>query len=83
MRDVNIRDYIGAKKELTAEEVKKLPNGSGVELHSFDRRGEHHYLVMTVTQSGKKKILHARDWYGVGIERPIRKETDRMCYTEV
>lgn len=30
MRDVTIQDYIGNKKELTAEQVKKLPVGSKV-----------------------------------------------------
>lgn len=83
MRDITIRDYIGFKKELTAAEVKKLPVGSAVALHSFDRYGAHQVLELTVTQSGKKKILTAHDFYGTRIEKPIRTETDRFCYTEV
>lgn len=83
MRDITIRDYIGFKKELTAAEVKKLPVGTRVVLHNFDRYGNHNMLDLTVTQSGKKKILTARDFYGNRIEKPIRTETDRFCYTEV
>ena len=84
MRDVTIQDYIGNKKELTAEQVKKLPVGTAVTLHSFDRSGNHVTLNMDVVQSGKKKVLVAYDWYrGTKIEKPIRKETDRFCYTEV
>lgn len=83
MSDVTIRDYIGLKKELTAAEVKKLPVGSRVILHSFDRYGAHRVLEMTVVQSGKKKVLSANDYYGNRIEKPIRTETDRFCYTEV
>ena len=83
MSDVTIRDYIGFKKELTAAEVKKLPIGSRVILHSFDRYGAHQVLEMTVVQSGKKKVLSANDFYIGRIEKPIRTETDRFCYTEV
>lgn len=83
MRDITIRDYIGFKKELTAAEVKKLPVGTRVVLHSFDRYGNHNMLDLTVTQCGKKKILTAHDYYGNRIEKPIRTETDRFCYTEV
>jgi hypothetical protein len=82
MSDVTIRDYIGSKKELTAEQVRKLPPGASVVLHSFDRWGSHQTLNLTVVQSGKKKILISRDWYGERIEKPIKKETDRFCYTE-
>ena len=82
MRDITIRDYIGRAKELTAEEVRKLPAGTPVMLHSFDRYGAHGELKMTVVQSGRKKILAAHDYYGNRIEKQIRKETDRFCYTE-
>jgi hypothetical protein len=63
--------------------VKKLLVGTTVVLHSFDRYGNHNKLNLTVTQSGKKKILTAHDFYGTRIEKPIRTETDRFCYTEV
>lgn len=79
---MNIREYIGYSKELTAEQVKKLPVGSKVTLNSFDRRGNHVALDLTVTQSGKSKILTACDFYGNKIEKKIRKETERFCYTE-
>ena len=84
MRDVMIQDYIGTRKELTAEEVRKLPAGTKVIRHSFDRYGNHVTLEMTVVQSGKKKVLTATDYYGGSrIEKAITAETDRMCYTEV
>lgn len=80
MRDVTIRDYIGYRKELTAAEVRKLPAGTVVRRHSFDRYGEHQWLDMTVT-IGTNKYLSAVDYYGQLINRPIKKETDRLCYT--
>lgn len=83
MADVTIRDYIGFAKELTAEQVKKLPAGTKVILHSFDRYSAHQTQELTVTQCGKKKILTAHDWSGTKIEKPIRTATDRFCYTEV
>ena len=83
MRDVTIRDYLGRHKELTAEQVKKLPVGSSVIRHSFDRYGNHVELKLTVTQSGKKKILTTNDFFIGRVEKPISKETDRVCYSEV
>ena len=82
MRDVLIQDYIGKKKELTAEQVRKLPVGTQVLLHHFDRSGEHVLLETTVAKSGNKKILLARDWKGNRIVKTIRKECGRFCYTE-
>lgn len=82
MRDVTIRDYIGHEKELTAEQVRALPSGAGVIIHSFDRYGVHQTMEMIVAQSGKKKILVSRSWYGDHITKQIRQATDRMCYTE-
>lgn len=82
MNDITIRDYIGKAKELTAEEVRKLPAGTPVVLHHFDRFGAHCETYMTVVQSGGKKILAAHDYYSNRIEKQIRKETDRFCYTE-
>ena len=82
MRDVDIRDYIGKAEELTAEQVRKLEPGAKVIRHSFDRWGAHQTLEMTVVQSGKKKMLSAVDWYrGTTTLQPIRKESERMCYT--
>ena len=82
MMDITIRDYIGMSRELTAEQVRNLPPGSRGVLHSFDRRGSHQAMEMTVVQSGRKKVLLSSDWYGMKVEKKIRKETDRFCYTE-
>ena len=84
MRDVTIRDYIGRQKELTAEQVRKLPIGTQVIRHSFDRYGNHQWREMTVVQSGCSHALAYWDPASctTGVMR-ITKETDRMCYTEV
>lgn len=83
MNDVTIRDYIGSAKELTAKEIRKMPVGTVITVHSFDRWGAHQTCDMTVT-AGKdgKKYLFARDYYGGLVRKPISKETDRRCYTE-
>lgn len=83
MRDISIQEYIGYKKELTAEQVRKLPVGARVLLHSFDRHGEHSWMEMTIAKSGNKKILIASDFYDNKIIKTIRKESGRFCYTEV
>ena len=79
MRDVTIRDYIGSEKEVSATEVRKLPEGTVVRVHSFDRYGTHQWMDMAVT-IGTNKYL-AGDGYDGLIKRPIKKETDRLCYT--
>lgn len=80
--DVTIRDYIGYEKELTAEEIRKLPIGTTVVKHSFDRYGAHQTLEMWVVQRGRSRALNYRDGYGMLQTVKIAKETDRMCYTE-
>lgn len=84
MREITIQDYIGHKKVLTADEVRKLPAGAKVEIHSFDRYGAHQWLEMTVIQSGKKKMLGAYNIYSDGrIIKPIVSlDGIRKCYTE-
>lgn len=83
MRDVDIRDYIGQAEELTAEQVRKLEPGTKIIRHGFDRYTAHTTQEMTVVQSGKKKMLSAVDWYrGTTTLQPIRKESERMCYTK-
>lgn len=80
--NMDIREYIGLDKELTSEEVKKLPAGTRVKVHKFDRHGIHNSMIMTVVKSGRKKILVNRDVWNKP-EMPIREETQRFCYTEV
>ncbi len=83
MKDITIQEYISNKKELTAEQVRKLPVGARIMLHSFDRHGEHSWMEMTIAKSGNKKILIANDYYGNKVIKTIRKESGRFCYTEV
>lgn len=61
-------------QRLTPEEVRKLPAGSVVQLHSLDRRGLHQWIDLTVVKSGpRKKILVARNaWSGEKIEKEIK-----------
>ena len=81
--DVRIEDYVGTKKVLTAEEVRKLPVGAKVEIHSFDRHSEHVWMDYVVTQSGKKKVLVHRDFSGMPITKRIGGLREgRQCYTE-
>lgn len=83
MMDVTIREYIGHKKELTAEQVRKSPVGTRVLRHSFSRRGEHQTLECWVVQSGCSHALAFTDVDDRTAVKKIQKETDRMCYTEV
>ena len=78
MRDVTIRDYIGNAKELTAEEVRRLPTGTKVIIHSFDRWTAHQTLEVTIVQRGRQKVLAYYDYYGMLATKRIVKETDRM-----
>lgn len=82
MKDVTIEDYVRHKKILTAEEVRKLPAGTVIQRHSFDRYGVHQWEPMTVVQSGKKKMLLSRDWRFVRTTKPITTR-ENQCYTEV
>lgn len=80
--DVHIEDYVGNKKVLTAGEVRKLPVGAKVEIHSFDRHSDHVWLDYVVTQSGKKKVLVHRDFGGMPITKRIGELREgRQCYT--
>lgn len=83
--NVTIEDYVGMHRILTAAEVRALPVGSHVLLHSFDRYGAHCTVDLQVAQASptsKRKMLTTVDYYGTRIIKPI---TDRqnMCYTEV
>lgn len=83
MKDVTIEDYIGMRQVMTAEEVRELPIGERVELHSFDRYGNHQWAEYTIVKSGKKKMLLAHipgTWEPV--TKPINKLPEgRKCYT--
>lgn len=83
--NVTIEDYVGMHRILTAAEVRALPVGSSVLLHSFDRYGAHKMIEMQVTQASpdsKRKVLTTYDYYGVRIIKPITARQN-MCYTEV
>lgn len=82
MREVDIRDYIGYAKELTADQVRKLPVGTKVIRHSFDRSGNHVTLETMVAQSGRSRVLSYRGYDGLKEVKKITPETERMCYTE-
>lgn len=52
------------KRELTPEEVKKLPSETEVHLEGRDRHGELTWLEGHIVQSGKKKVFayRSQDW---------------------
>jgi len=52
------------KRELTPEDVKKLPPETEVHLEGRDRHGELTWLEGHIVQSGKKKVFayRSQDW---------------------
>ena len=74
---------IAPKKHLTAEEVKKLPVGTRIDVHGRDRHGYSTVLECTIVQRGKSKKLSYSDFYGTRTLIPIRKiEGPIHFYTE-
>lgn len=78
---IDIREYIGNEKELTAEEVRRLPVGTTVIQHSFDRHGEHQQFEAQIAKRGKRSVLYRADFFLGPVYKEIKKETERMCYT--
>lgn len=82
MKPLTIEDYVSHKKILTADEVRELPVGTVIQLHSLDRQGNHQWAPMTVVRCGKRKVLRSRDWRELGVIKPITTRSN-MRYTEV
>ena len=61
-----------ATEKLTAAQVRKLPVGTRVDLHGFDRHGIPTWLECTVVQSYRKKVLEYRDVDGMKTTKNIR-----------
>ena len=59
------------RRTLTAAEVRALPIGSRVTVHSHDAHGFPTRLICEVVQAGKHKELRFDSWDGFG-RRPIR-----------
>ena len=78
----SIDECVAHKRVLTAEEVRTLPVGTVIQLHSFDRQGNHQWAPMTVVRCGKRKVLRSRDWRDPGAIKPITTRKN-MRYTEV
>lgn len=73
-------------KVLTAEEVRELPLGSTVRIHSVDKYGYPQYIDMKVVQKGKHKEFECFDYLtGQWIRQKIRKmpENDAYRYYEL
>lgn len=68
------------KKHLTADEVKKMPVGTRIDLHGRDRNGYSTVLECTIVQSGKSKKLAYTDYYGTRTVLPIRKIEGAIHY---
>lgn len=82
MSDITIESYVDAKKILTVDDVKKMPVGSTVVCHSFDRRGCHQWAPYTIVMKGKHKVLRNVDFYGRFNTREITIRPGRECFTE-
>ena len=67
-------------EHLTAAEVRKLPVGSVVELHGYDRFGVPTTLECTVVKSVKSRIMTYHDWMGNLYKKPI-KDYPNKYYT--
>lgn len=63
--------FVHAK--MSAAEVRELPIGTGVILHSRDRRGRHIELECTIVPHGRRKTLQYRDERLVAHTIPIRE----------
>ena len=74
---------MAAKKHLTADEVKKLPVGTRIDVHGRDRHGYSTIINCRIVQSGKSKKLAYSDYYGCRTVIPIRRiEGPIHYYTE-
>ena len=68
------------QNEVSAEQLKKLPVGTIVIIHSFDRHGQYQTLDCKLIQSGKKKVLSYDGYWGKEL-RPITKESNSRWYS--
>ena len=71
---------MATKKHLTADEVKKLPVGTKIDLHGRDRHGYTTIINCQIVQSGKSKKLAYSDFYGNRTVLPIRKIEGAIHY---
>lgn len=82
MSEITIESYVDAKKILTVNDVKKMPVGSTVVRHSFDRHGCHQWAPYKIVMKGKHKALRNVDFYGNAIIKEITIRPGRECFTE-
>ena len=77
----DIKEAVGNRKILTAQQVKKLPTGSVVWLNYFDKGGQHAMTKFYVVDSYKRKELATDpDHYGNKIIKRIEDKPGE-CYT--
>lgn len=77
----DIKEAVGNRKILTAQQVKKLPPGSVVWLNYFDKGGQHAMTKFYVVDSYKRKELATDpDHYGNKIIKRIEDKPGE-CYT--
>lgn len=72
---------IRQEERLTAEQVRRLPEGTRVDLHGYDRSGTPSWLECTVIRSCKKKLLAYRDTDGTKATKEIRNYPNKY-YTK-
>ena len=80
---MNVRDFIGEKKELSIQKLKKLPPGTQVVCHQMNSAGKHTTQTMVVKQSGIHKVLVYTNSKGFECVRQIKTVNASVCYTEM
>ena len=66
-------------REVSAEDVRKMPAGTRVFLHAEDRYGRHQWVEATLVHSGKKKVLAFYTAFGL-MTKEIRADKNK-AYT--
>lgn len=71
---------LSTRNEVSAEQLRQMPEGTKVIVHSFDKHGELQHLECTIAVNGRRKVLRYDDYQGRN-EKPITKESDRKWYS--
>lgn len=69
---MNVRDFIGDKKELSIDRLKRLPVGTEVVFHTVTPKGKYSTQTMTIRYSGRHKVLVYRNRKGFECVKQIK-----------
>lgn len=73
-------DRLRTKNEITADQVRQLPEGTTVMIHHYDKYGYHVVSKSTLWIRGKRKMLRQWDRFGP-IDHGILTESDKRWYS--